>query len=854
MINKKGETPWLFTGLYANTKGKKRMLLWELLKNIDSLDVPWMIAGDFNCVDKPEDKLGGKPLQMGNSLNSFKSLCLAAGFMDLNFIGPRFTWCNNRIGNQRIMARLDKAYANTKWLSIFHRTAVFHLEKVASDHRPILIDTHPNKSPKGTRRDFTFELYWFEYPEIEKFISKIWEKDKWGNKAMDNFSNCLGKLSNSLTSWSKNVIGSLENIVNEFAFKYRELWKDEPVDLSFFEQFRSLNWKEKIIEDEGYEEEQHYYLGRNTTGNLHIGEASGAKESVNTTQVEEMTSECLHKAILELRNGLKKKIGNGKDTGIIWDPWISCFPLSKWPTFLNVEKIKDYSKVSELINNGNWNLVLLRELFGSTHADIISQIYIPKQKANDKWVWVLNPEGKLSYKSAYNFLKDRTNPEISTDLKWQILWQSTTLPKIKIFAWKLLWKRLPTSHYISSFSSVAPTSCYLWKDKDDSLSHIFFNCSVSAQFWSKAGNITNYNFSNYSSWENGSWLDEGSGLEEVSRNKLIGFIAAGFWHIWKSRNSICFRNKNAGIDTLVCKALADVCDSSSDSGNPITIQSNTCRNKSLDTDNSFHYQGVICNRIFCDAAWNKENNIAGLDFFGLDKSNNLIFETSSSRFASSPLQAELWSLYLATVKAKDLNMKDIIFFSDCSMAIRMLNKDCKSPWDLKDLVADILFTADALGSVKWFHIKRTQNVKAHDLARKCYLEQVHITKLQSPSCSLNTHVITGNPIQINHTWLGNNQSLPLMDNDTFAVDFHHSIEVFHEAMPPDSSYEIPKEQSCLNLSVAMPFIFNSSISSVKTQFALDINKLSTNEEYTSAYNVGEECTAMAQCSLYPASE
>ncbi|WOL17849.1 hypothetical protein Cni_G26642 [Canna indica] len=187
------------------------MLLWEQMRVLNTQNAPWLVLGDFNCVDKPEDKRGGKPFYIGSSLNVFKLLCLETGLIDLSYKGPHFTWCNNRGNNKRIMARLDKAYSNSEWLSSFHNTEVLHLEKVASDHRQILVDTNSQKFMTSKKGAFNFELYWIDYPEVKELVSNVWNDEMWSSNYMNCFSSCLNKLEKVMIAWKKSQVGSLEN-------------------------------------------------------------------------------------------------------------------------------------------------------------------------------------------------------------------------------------------------------------------------------------------------------------------------------------------------------------------------------------------------------------------------------------------------------------------------------------------------------------------------------------------------------------------------------------------------------------------------------------------------------------------
>ncbi|CAN1122766.1 hypothetical protein LINPERPRIM_LOCUS2890, partial [Linum perenne] len=50
------------------------------------------------------------------------------------FTGPKFTWFRGRLKE-----RIDRALCNSHWLRAFQDAQTYHLERLKSDHRPILV-------------------------------------------------------------------------------------------------------------------------------------------------------------------------------------------------------------------------------------------------------------------------------------------------------------------------------------------------------------------------------------------------------------------------------------------------------------------------------------------------------------------------------------------------------------------------------------------------------------------------------------------------------------------------------------------------------------------------------------------
>ncbi|WOK97948.1 hypothetical protein Cni_G06656 [Canna indica] len=149
-------------------------------------------------------------------------------------------------------------------------------------------------------------------------------------------------------------------------------------------------------------------------------------------------------AMFMLRDGLKKRIGNGCETNVWSDPWIECLPLERWPTFINMEMINEVHKVSDLINDKEWNLVLIKQ---------------DDEKAFD------------------------------TPFEWRRLWNLKVLPKVKVFIWKLVQGKLPTSCLLSKRSNIPEHCCFVCNKEMDNADHIFFKCAYANRLWTALESI-----------------------------------------------------------------------------------------------------------------------------------------------------------------------------------------------------------------------------------------------------------------------------------------------------------------------------------------------------------------------------
>lgn len=87
-----GQSPWLFSAIYAKPCGVKRTKLWEYL-NFDASyhDIPWLLARDFNDLLHFDDKLGGAPLCCLRGFKAWFEMrmkCVNCILMALSTLGP----------------------------------------------------------------------------------------------------------------------------------------------------------------------------------------------------------------------------------------------------------------------------------------------------------------------------------------------------------------------------------------------------------------------------------------------------------------------------------------------------------------------------------------------------------------------------------------------------------------------------------------------------------------------------------------------------------------------------------------------------------------------------------------------
>ncbi|WOL08422.1 hypothetical protein Cni_G17175 [Canna indica] len=201
--------------------------------------------------------------------------------------------------------------------------------------------------------------------------------------------------------------------------------------------------------------------------------------------------------MLKLRYGLRKKIENGKNTDMWTEPWLCNLPLSKWITYINPNELDKFKKVNELTSEGMRNVNVLENCFGSLLIQRIVAILIDENEGVDRWIWEENWKGCLTVKNAYCHLRSIDNITVDTQINWRDIWRLNVSQRVKMFIWKFLWGRLPTSDWFGKFSGCEADKCYLCKEETD---HLFFNCKVTKDYWELVERMFNINFRYKQNW------------------------------------------------------------------------------------------------------------------------------------------------------------------------------------------------------------------------------------------------------------------------------------------------------------------------------------------------------------------
>ncbi|XP_026458904.1 uncharacterized protein LOC113359498 [Papaver somniferum] len=157
----------LVTWVHAACLIVDRRSLWEDLKNINELNLPWLVIGDFNVVLSCEEKKGGRqPLKV--AMQDFRDCIEYCNLIQAPRTGIKFSWCNNRVGKKRILCDLDRAFYNLQWLECYVTWCYKVGVRGTSDHGALLGGVAQSDKPHNI--PFIYQSVWTTHPGFLKEV------------------------------------------------------------------------------------------------------------------------------------------------------------------------------------------------------------------------------------------------------------------------------------------------------------------------------------------------------------------------------------------------------------------------------------------------------------------------------------------------------------------------------------------------------------------------------------------------------------------------------------------------------------------------------------------------------------
>lgn len=153
---------------------------------------------------------------------------------------------------------------------------------------------------------------------------------------------------------------------------------------------------------------------------------------------------------------------------------------------------------------------------------------------------------KSAYQLAFSEKTKLAQPEAfnqpSVNILKEKVWKVPTLPKSRVFLWKVLNGDLPVTALMESRGMKMDNRCQICGEQGESINHILFACTTARQVWAISG-IPNprVGFNQSSIFENIIYL-LGMKQDRMEDNRSLRTWPWVLWIIWKDRNDLLFKS------------------------------------------------------------------------------------------------------------------------------------------------------------------------------------------------------------------------------------------------------------------------------------------------------------------------
>ncbi|CAI0417866.1 unnamed protein product [Linum tenue] len=249
---------WSLAVVYGPQDREEKL---AFIREIDDLcsgtEIPLCIAGDFNLVRSHEDYRGAR--RNTTLMDEFNECININGLLEIPLSGSLFTWC--RGDGSDSFSRIDRAFINQGFDQLYQNCSMMALERVESDHNPLLIKLG---AQDRIRRPWKFENMWLQDERFFRDLETWMRSDVEGFGAAFRWSQRLQNLKGLIKVWNKEVFGNINTRIEMVLSKINELdlaGQARPlsggeindinglkIDLSRLLSLQEILWRQKVKE------------------------------------------------------------------------------------------------------------------------------------------------------------------------------------------------------------------------------------------------------------------------------------------------------------------------------------------------------------------------------------------------------------------------------------------------------------------------------------------------------------------------------------------------------------------------------------------------------------------------------
>jgi hypothetical protein len=176
--------------IYGPTQSQNKAAFFAELANTCSKEnLPFLVGGDFNIMQKPEDKSCGVFDTKCPSL--FNVVIESLDLREIVMTGRQFTWAG--AGDNPTYEKLDRVLASTEWELNFPLAKVEARDRSISDHTPLVVSTGAS-THQSRSRPFHFERGWLLKKGFYDMVANIWRSENSGSSPLQRWQSKIRRL------------------------------------------------------------------------------------------------------------------------------------------------------------------------------------------------------------------------------------------------------------------------------------------------------------------------------------------------------------------------------------------------------------------------------------------------------------------------------------------------------------------------------------------------------------------------------------------------------------------------------------------------------------------------------------
>jgi len=173
----------------------------------------------------------------------------------------------------------------------------------------------------------------------------------------------------------------------------------------------------------------------------------------------------------------------------------------------------------------------------------------------DRFIWKWSPDGNFSVSSTYRAFFAGS----ASLLGAKELWRVKAPPRVKLFFWHALHRRLWTSDRRKRHGLQDGDECALCNQESETCEHLFLGCDFARQVWFEMlrplqlSALVLGDDGDIADW----WLLQRRRVDKASRPLFDSLLLLVAWSIWKERNARVFGRAPAPASAVAASAFAE---------------------------------------------------------------------------------------------------------------------------------------------------------------------------------------------------------------------------------------------------------------------------------------------------------